>query len=81
MLGNEHAAPGESPGDDRSNCWQSLKPREPQRGDETGPSVTVAKAEKILGMAYGASLRAATQWVFSSEAPNRGTFNDYPARE
>ena len=59
MLGNEHEASGESPGDNRLNCWQSLKPEGPQRGDETGPSVTVAKAEKILGMAYGASLRVA----------------------
>jgi len=81
MLGNEHAASGEIPDDYRSNCWQSLKPEGPQRGDETGPSVKAAKAEKILRMVYGASLRTVQQWVFSSEAPNRGTFNDYPARE
>jgi len=47
--------------------------------------VTVAKAEKTAWMAYGASLSALTvdsqKSVFGSEAPKRGTFNDYPARE
>ena len=59
MLGNEHEASGESPGDNRLNCWQSLKPEGPQREDEIRLSVKAAKAEKILGMAYGASLRVA----------------------
>ena len=81
MPGDGYAASGESPGDNRLNCWQSLKPEGPQREDEIHLSVKAAKAEKILRMVYGASLRTVQQWVFSSEAPNRGTFNDYPARE
>jgi len=64
------------------NCWNSLKLCLPQRGDETGSDVTAAKAERKAQMAQGASLYAGEQqWAISSEAPNRGTFNDYPVRE
>ena len=59
MPGDGYAASGEIPDDYRSNCWQSLKPEGPQREDEIHLSVKAAKAEKILGMAYGASLRVA----------------------
>jgi len=37
--------------------------------------VKVAKAEKTTWIAYGVSL-SALQSVFSSQAPNRGRFND-----
>jgi hypothetical protein len=51
MLGDKHEASGESPGDNRSNCWQSLKLEEPQREDEISLSVMVTKVEKIFGIA------------------------------
>ena len=50
------AAYGGSPYGNRLNCWEPLKPRVPQHGDETGPDVTVAKAEKNVRMVHGASL-------------------------
>ena len=59
MLGDKHEAFGESPDDNRFNCWQSLKLEEPQREDETSLDVKAAKAEKIFEIAYGASLSAA----------------------
>jgi len=51
VLGDKHEASGESPDDNRSNCWQSLKLEEPQREDETSLSVMVTKVEKIFGIA------------------------------
>jgi len=51
MLGDKHEASGESPGDNRSNCWQSLKPEELQREDETSLNAKAAKVEKIFGIA------------------------------
>ena len=54
------AAYGGSPYGNRLNCWEPLKPRVPQHGDETGPDVTVAKAEKNVRMVHGASLYTGT---------------------
>lgn len=55
---NCRAAYGGSPYGDRLNCWEPLKPHIPQHGDETGPDVMVAKAERNVRMAHGASLNA-----------------------
>ena len=55
---NCRAACGGSPHDDRLNCWDPLKPCVPQHRDETGPNVTVAKAERNAWMAQGANLNA-----------------------
>ncbi|MDR1378529.1 MAG: hypothetical protein LBJ36_05705 [Synergistaceae bacterium] len=48
MLGNEHEVFGESPNNDNFNCWQSLKPKTPQREDEIYLGVKVTKVEKSL---------------------------------
>ena len=55
---NCRAACGESPHDDRLNCWNPLKPCVPQHRDEISPGVTVAKAERNAWMAQGANLNA-----------------------
>ncbi len=57
---NCRAAYGGSPYGNRLNCWEPLKPYVPQHGDETGPDVTVAKAEKNVRMVHGASLYTGT---------------------
>ena len=51
MLGDKHEASSESLGDNRSNCWQSLKLEEPQREDEISLGVKVTKVEKIFEIA------------------------------
>ena len=71
MLGNEHEAFGESPNDNRFNCWQSLKPDEPQREDETSLSVTATKVEKIIGMGHGVSLNSKTMGL-QQRSPEQG---------
>lgn len=63
----------------------TLKPIQPQRRNEICSSVMVAKAEKMNWMAYGEikallleynNVLSVVKWEISSEAPNRGTFND-----
>ena len=57
---NCREAYGESPNVYKLNCWEPLKPRVPQHGDEISLSVTVTKVEKNARMAHGASLNAGT---------------------
>ena len=55
---NCREACGESPHDDRLNCWEPLKPCVPQHRDETGSNVMAAKAERNTWIAQGANLNA-----------------------
>ena len=55
---NCREACGESPHDDRLNCWEPLKPCVPQHRDETGSNVMAAKAERNTWIAQGESLNA-----------------------
>lgn len=57
---NCRKAYGESPYGDRLNCWEPLKLYVPQHRIEKNPSATVAKAERNIQIAQGASLNAFT---------------------
>ena len=54
---NCRKAYGESPYGDRLNCWNPLKLYVPQHRTEKNPCATVAKAEKNIQIAHGASLK------------------------
>ena len=62
------------------NCWEPLKPDAQQRGREKRRARWLRKQKEAVWMAHGQILNAG-KWAISSQAPNRGRFNDYPIRE
>ena len=60
------------------NCWKILKTIKPQRKDEICLIVKVTKVEKINCMRARLNPLLFFKWAISSQASNRGRFNDYP---